>query len=171
MSHEMHMQIVKDLPNKKIAITRQFNATPDMVWRAWTESELLDQWWAPKPWRAETKTLNFKEGGNWLYAMVGPNGDKEWVKVDFITIEPHKAFTAMDYFCDEAGTISNELPGMHWHVEFERTGKGTQVVVVITFANEADGDKIVEMGFESGFTSALTNLDALLKTEASGISR
>ena len=161
----MHMQIVKDLPNKKITITRQFNATPQAVWRAWTESELLDQWWAPKPWRAETKTMNFAEGGYWLYAMVGPNGEKQCVKVDFLTIEPTKAFTAIDNFCDEEGNRSNELPGMHWQVAFEKTGKGTQVVVVITFDNEADGEKIVEMGFESGFTSALTNLDALLKTE------
>src|SRR5688500_12202366 len=110
MSHEMHMQIVKDLPNKKITITRQFNATPDMVWRAWTESELLDQWWAPKPWRAETKTLNFKEGGNWLYAMVGPNGDKEWVKVDFITIEPHKALQPWITFAMKQAPSATSCP-------------------------------------------------------------
>ena len=50
-------QVVKDLANKKMTITRYFDAEVELVWLAWTEHELLDQWWAPKPWRAETKTL------------------------------------------------------------------------------------------------------------------
>ena len=55
--------MVKDLPNKKITVTRHFNAPLDQVWKAWTESELLDQWWAPKPFKAETKFMDFKVGG------------------------------------------------------------------------------------------------------------
>ena len=59
MANNNHTEIIKDLPNKKITITRNFDSQPEHVWRAWTESELLDQWWAPKPWRTETKTLDF----------------------------------------------------------------------------------------------------------------
>ncbi len=73
-THEL--QIVKDLPKRKITVTRHFDASPELVWRAWTESELLDQWWAPQPWKAETKFLSFKVGGYWLYAMVGPDNSK-----------------------------------------------------------------------------------------------
>ncbi len=35
-------------------ITREFSASQAEVWKAWTESHLLDQWWAPKPWKAVT---------------------------------------------------------------------------------------------------------------------
>ncbi|MDB5149731.1 MAG: hypothetical protein JWQ57_3751, partial [Mucilaginibacter sp.] len=53
----------KDLQNKKINVVRTFNAPLNLVWQAWTESDILDQWWAPKPYRAETKLMDFREGG------------------------------------------------------------------------------------------------------------
>ncbi|WP_257867923.1 SRPBCC domain-containing protein [Flavobacterium sp. J372] len=62
--------------NKTIIITREFAAGVALVWKAWTTPELLDQWWGPQPWRAETKSMDFTEGGYWLYAMVGPRGPK-----------------------------------------------------------------------------------------------
>ena len=64
----------KDLPNKKLTVLREFNAPPDLVWEAWTDSEILDQWWAPKPYRAATQKMDFREGGIWLYDMLGPEG-------------------------------------------------------------------------------------------------
>jgi uncharacterized protein YndB with AHSA1/START domain len=51
---------------KTIHITREFAASLELVWRAWTTPELLDQWWGPQPWRAETKTMDFRQGGYWL---------------------------------------------------------------------------------------------------------
>ena len=92
--------------NRKITITRNFDATPEQVWRAWTESELLDQWWAPKPWKANTKLMEFTEGGMWLYCMAGPNGEKHYSLVSYKTIDPEKAFTAKDNFCNEDGVMA-----------------------------------------------------------------
>ena len=60
----------KDIKNKRMYITREFAAPIANVWQAWTDSKLLDQWWAPRPFRAETKRMDFREGGQWLYAMV-----------------------------------------------------------------------------------------------------
>ena len=51
---------------------------------------------------------------------------------------------------------------MHWQVAFSPTAGGTRVQVVITFRSEEDMQKIVEMGFEEGFTAAHGNLDELL---------
>ena len=54
----------KDVAGKKITVEREFEASVEDVWRAWTEKELLDQWWAPKPYKARTKTIDFREGGH-----------------------------------------------------------------------------------------------------------
>ena len=73
----------KDDVNRKIIVHRSFNAPLNFVWHAWTEKEILDKWWAPKPWRTETKTINLTIGGIWLYAMISPEGEKHWSKADF----------------------------------------------------------------------------------------
>jgi uncharacterized protein YndB with AHSA1/START domain len=86
METKFKTEVIKDLPGKKITVKREFNAAPDLVWRAWTESKLLEKWWAPKPWMAKTKTLKFGEGGNWLYAMEGPDGTKIWSIVELSSI-------------------------------------------------------------------------------------
>ncbi|MDB4922730.1 SRPBCC domain-containing protein [Mucilaginibacter sp.] len=154
--------ISKDLVNRKLHVTREFNAPVSRIWKAWTESSILDKWWAPKPWRTETKTMDFKEGGLWLYSMVGPEGERHWCRVDFKTIDPEQSLTIVDCFCDENGNVDDSMPLMYWLIEFKATETGTKVEVTITFDKEADLEKIIEMGFEGGFTMALGNLDEVL---------
>ncbi|MCW3122953.1 MAG: hypothetical protein JWQ38_2445 [Flavipsychrobacter sp.] len=154
--------ISKDLANRKLNITREFAAPVEKVWKAWTDSSILDKWWAPRPWKAETKTMNFTEGGMWLYCMAGPNGEQSWNKVDFKTIEPGHSFTAVSTFCDEQGNIVETFPTMHWHNVFQANGDKSKMAITITFDKEADLAKILEMGFEGGFTMGLNNLDEVL---------
>lgn len=162
MTTNKQLSLSKDMANKKLLIVREFDAGVEQVWRAWTESDLLEQWWAPKPWRAETKSMDFREGGKWHYAMVGPDGERMWAMVNYLSVRPNKGFTAVDAFCDEHGKKDNTMPSMNWKNEFSQSGSGTKVTIQIDFENEADIRKILEMGFEEGFTAALGNLDELL---------
>jgi len=152
----------KDAANKKISVVREFDAPLEQVWKAWTEPELLDQWWAPKPWKANTKSMDFREGGLWLYYMQGPDDTRHYCRVDYKTIIPNKSFIAVDSFCDENGNITKEFPSMQWKNVFSRSGTGTKVEVEIAFNTEADLEKIIEMGFKEGFAAAHGNLDELL---------
>ena len=155
--------ISKDAANKKLLVVREFDAPVEEVWKAWTDSSILDKWWAPRPWKAKTKSMDFKEGGVWLYSMVGPDGTEHFCRVDYEAIEDNKSYTGQDAFCDEHGNITDDqFPSMHWKSEFSSTGTGTKVEVEITFATETDMNKIIEMGFEEGFTAAHGNLDELL---------
>lgn len=151
--------ISKDAANKKIVVVREFDAPLEEVWKAWTDKDILDLWWAPKPWKAKTKTMDFREGGTWLYSMVGPDGSESYCRADFKLIVPNKSFTADDAFCDENGNINYDIAGMHWKNEFSTSDSGTTVVVEITFDSEADMEQIIQMGFEEGFTAAHGNLD------------
>lgn len=153
----------KDLPNKKIFVERSFDAPLDLVWQAWTDSKILDQWWAPHPYKAVTKTMDFKEGGYWLYAMTGPEGDKQWCIENFKTIAPKERITNNVSFCDEAGKINEAFPVMSWVKSFHPDGEQTTVKVDISFAKEADLKTIVEMGFQEGFDAGLSNLDRYLE--------
>lgn len=150
--------------NKTITVTREFDAPVELVWKAWTQAELLDQWWAPKPYKANTIEINFKSGGSWRYFMEGPDGSRHYCRADYDTVVPNKSFTGIDAFTDEKGTITNEFPRMSWHTTFTQSGKRTKVEVVITFDSIEALEKIVELGFKEGFAMAHGNLDELLAT-------
>lgn len=159
MSNEIRIE--KDPSGKKLMITRSFDAPVEKVWKAWTEAELLDKWWAPRPYRAETKSMDFRVGGTWMYAMVGPEGDKQWCRVDFTAIEEGKSFSADNAFCDEEGNKSDLSVG-RWTNRFEASGDKTNAFMELAFDNEEDLEKIVAMGFKEGFSMGLSNLDELL---------
>lgn len=147
-----------------ISVVRSFDASLDDVWQAWTESELLDQWWAPKPYMAVTKKMDFRVGGYWQYAMKGPQGDESWCKESFEVIEPKTLIKNAVNFCDEEANIDENFPTMYWTKNFIERGEETEVSIDIKFATKGDLEKIVEMGFEEGFKMGLNNLGELLKS-------
>lgn len=161
MTTKNRLRINKDAANKKIMVTREFDAPVAEVWKSWTSSEILDTWWAPKPWKAETKKMDFRAGGMWLYAMVGPAGERHWSRADFETVDPGKSFTATDYFCDENGNKTDSA-SMHWKNNFNASSTGTTVEIEITFDSEEGMKKFLDMGFEQGFAMGLENLDEVL---------
>jgi uncharacterized protein YndB with AHSA1/START domain len=157
-----NIKIEKDLVNRKIVVTREFKAPKEKVWSAWTEREILDKWWAPKPWKAETKTMNFTDGGMWLYAMVGPQGEQHWSRTDFEKIDTGNSFTAYSRFSDENGGYLDKSVSSHWQVKFASAGANTIVETTLTFDNIETMNTLVAMGFEGGFTMGLNNLEELL---------
>lgn len=152
----------KNMANKTIHVVREFAAPVNKVWQAWTDSTILDKWWAPKPWKAETITMNFTEGGTWLYCMAGPNGEKHYSRVDFKTIAAPKSFSALSSFSDAEGNIGSNFPASHWLNQFSSTATGSKVEVTLTFDKEEDMKMLIDMGFEGGFTMGLNNLDEVL---------
>jgi uncharacterized protein YndB with AHSA1/START domain len=155
-----------DIAAKKIHIVREFNAPVEKVWRAWTEPDLIEKWIAPKPWRAETKTMDFTVGGIWLYAMVGTEGQKHWVYAEFTAIENGSFISTMGMFCDGDGNPVTSGPKSYRDTKFSSIeGNRTKVDSVITFEDEATIKMFVEMGFKEGTTASLNNLDELLASE------
>jgi len=147
---------------KTLVVERAFNAPVSIVWNYWTKAELLDQWWAPSPWKAVTKSMDFSEGGRWHYYMEGPEGERHYCLVDYKTIDPEKSFTALDGFCDEEANRNYELPTNDWHNQFIDKDGHTHLIVTLTFETPEDLQKIVEMGFKEGFTQGLDQLETLL---------
>lgn len=146
-----------------VIVTRQFDAPLQKVWKAWTDPKELDKWWAPKPWKAETKSLNFTVGCEWLYAMKGPEGEVHWSKVLYTDIKNNEYFTGTDNFCDADGNPSKEFNETEWKVGFEGSGNQTLVTATLRFASVADKQKQFDMGFKEGFAMGHDNLDQVLQ--------
>ncbi|HSC54946.1 MAG TPA: SRPBCC domain-containing protein [Phnomibacter sp.] len=152
--------------NNTIHVQREFAAELGLVWSAWTEPELLDQWWAPKPYRTKTKSMDFREGGTWLYAMISPQDEAHWCKADYQKIVPHQQYQATDAFCDEEGNPTPDWPRSTWTNNFSAGAEKTTVDIVIAYQQLADLEKFISLGFKEGFTMALGNLDEYLEAQA-----
>lgn len=145
-----------------LTITRLFDTSLDLVWRAWTEAELLDQWWAPKPWQSVTKSMDFKEGGKRLYAMRGPEGEEHWGLTTYTTIVKHESFSGEDAFADETGKINEAFPVSTFQTMLKKKGNQTLVVNISKYASEEALKQTLEMGLEEGLSKAYENLDHCL---------
>ncbi len=150
--------------NNIIHITREFDASLALVWDAWTKPKLLEQWWAPKPYHIETKLLDLRVGGMWLYAMVGPQDEKMWCKADYKTIETTKLLSWLDTFCDESGNENTIKPRSLWTNIFTEEKGITTVTATLKHDKLEDIEQMIAMGFKEGLTMALGNLDELLLT-------
>ena len=149
-----------DKSTKTVLIKKEFDADLSLVWDAFTKQEILDQWWAPKPWASKTKVMNFEVGGQRFYAMVSPEGQEHYSVQKYTSISPKTNFKYLNAFADKDG--NPDLPGSDWDLNFsEQNGKTT---VNIRIYNESleRMEKQIEMGFQGGFTMTLNYLDELL---------
>ena len=162
MNKNLALDFSVDKEKNTITVKREFAADLSLVWDAYTKPEILDQWWAPKPWKARTKTMDFREGGHWHYAMVGPNGEEHWCLANYKTIQIQKKFKGLDAFADAEGNVNKDLPRSEWEVTFTHKGQVTLVEFHISYGDLAQLEATIQMGFKEGLTTAMEGLDELL---------
>lgn len=162
MKTDLLMNFSVDKENKRVSIKREFDAPLSNVWSAWTEPEILDLWWAPAPFKSKTKNMEFKEGGRRLYAMVGPDGAERWSYFEYSSISPKTNFKHSATFSDAEGNPNSEFGSSFWDITFSEHGTSTIVDIVIKRDSFEELQKIIEMGFKEGFTSAMQGLDKIL---------
>ncbi|HQW54583.1 MAG TPA: SRPBCC domain-containing protein [Saprospiraceae bacterium] len=153
-----------DKSSKTVFITREFAADLSLVWDAFTKAELLDLWWAPKPWASKTKYMDFKVGGKRFYAMVSPEGAEHWSLQEYTSIEPKTNFKLINAFADKDETP--DLPGSDWNHTFSERDGITTVSIIIYNESLERMERQIEMGFQGGFTMTLNYLETLLPTLA-----
>lgn len=164
MKHKLHFDFLTDKKKNTLTIRREFLADRQLVWDCYTKSELLDQWFAPDPLTAKTKSMDFREGGHWHYAMVTPDGMEYWGYTAFLKIKPIDYYTALDAFSNAEGEINMDLPRAEWLVTFADKEGNALVETIITYKSLSDLEKVVQMGMEQGMTATLKKLDELLLT-------
>nr|WP_315026832.1 SRPBCC domain-containing protein [uncultured Chryseobacterium sp.] len=162
MKPNLQFDFLADKEKNTLTIRREFLADRQMVWNCYTQSELLDQWFAPKPLTTKTKSMDFREGGHWHYAMIEPNGTEYWNLVEFHTITPIDSYTSLDAFCNEKGEINTDLPRAEWLVSFTDKNENTLVETIVTYQSLSDLETIIQMGMEQGMAATLEKLDELL---------
>jgi uncharacterized protein YndB with AHSA1/START domain len=150
-------------PAHDLVISRLLRAPRAALWRAWSEPELLKQWWCPKPWTTEVRAFDFRPGGAFHTFMQGPDGGTSDNPGCFLEVVPHSrivststltggwrpatpwmAMTAIITFADETGGTRYSATAMHPDVESKA--------------------KHEAMGFFQGWNICIDQLDAFALT-------
>ena len=162
MNTDLLFDFSVDKTAKTATVTREFDADLSLVWDAYTKPELLDQWWAPKPWASKTKFMNFEVGGRRFYAMVSPEGQARWAIQTYRSISPKTNFKMFNTFADK--DENPELPGSEWDFNFSEQNGKTKVSITIYNESLDRMEKMIEMGFREGTAMTMKNLEDLLAT-------
>tara|TARA_R110002072_G_scaffold190094_1_gene347110 strand:- start:298 stop:801 length:504 start_codon:yes stop_codon:yes gene_type:complete len=162
MKGNLQFDFLVDKDNNTLTIVREFNAERQLVWDCYTKLEFLDKWFAPKPFTTKTKSMDFKNGGHWHYAMIDPEGPEYWGYTEYYDVNPIDYYRTIDSFCDSEGTINQELPTANWKVTFTDKGENAIVTTVVSYDSLNDLEAVINMGMEEGMLSTLEKLDELL---------
>lgn len=161
MNNNLLFDFTIDKAAKTVFITREFDANLSLVWDAFTKAEILDQWWAPKPFLSKTIKMDFREGGRRFYAMVSSEGvEIGWQLQDYTSISPKTNFKFLSAFADK--DENPFLPGSNWDLDFSEHIGITKVSITIYNESPERMEKMIEMGFKEGFTATLNELETLL---------
>jgi uncharacterized protein YndB with AHSA1/START domain len=141
--------------DREILMTREFDAPRDLVWKAFTDPEMLAQWWG-RGNKLDIERMDVERGGHWRY------------------VEHHEG--GSDGFEGRYGDVAAperivqtfEWDGMPAHVALNTTvfedvgGSRTRLVTTSLFHTQEDRDGMVQSGMEQGLSESYAALERLL---------
>jgi uncharacterized protein YndB with AHSA1/START domain len=142
-----------------LVIERIFDAPRELVWKAWTDPEMMMKWWGPKIFSCPVAKIDLRVGGKYLYCMQSSEGPEVWQQGIWATgvyreiVEPEK-LVMTDCFADENGNV---VPSTHYGME----GIPLEMLLTVTF-EEIEGNKtkmtLVHEGLPAGEHSEGANI-------------
>lgn len=132
----------------RLFIQRIFAASRDRVWKAWTDPELIAQWWGPADFTAPVIRVELREGGRYLYAMRSPEGQDFWNTGVYREIAPMERLVFTDSFADAEGNV---VPASTYGMSADWP---RELLVTVTFEEHGGGTKVTlrEAGIPAGET-------------------
>jgi len=150
--------------DREIVITRIVDAPRELVFKAWTETKHIEQWFGPKGFTTRVVENDLRPGGQWCYVMISSDGKEYPSKGVFREIVPPERVVTTDEFGEGIEEVLDiDLPqGMVTTTTFEDMGGKTRLTIQIMHDTAGDRRKPEEMGVIAGWNSSLDCLDELL---------
>ena len=155
-------------PELDLELTRLLSAPPALVWRCWTEPELICQWFCPKPWSVSEAIVDLRAGGRFFTLMNGPAGEKVPNEGSFLEVVPQRKLVFTDIFGADYAPVAVPLSGAGLSfaaiLTFEPEGNGTRYRAVVRHRSPEDAETHKKMGFHEGWGAAADQLEDLART-------
>ncbi|MFD2247481.1 SRPBCC family protein [Pontibacter ruber] len=106
---------------REFVISRVFDAPRNLVFKAWTEAEQLEQWWGPKGLSLKVAKLEMRPGGMFHYCIGLPDGQSMWGRFIYSSIVEPERLVYINSFSDETGEIIRAPFSQEWPLEIHNT--------------------------------------------------
>jgi uncharacterized protein YndB with AHSA1/START domain len=157
-------------PATDLKLERVVDVPVELVWKAWTTPDLIQQWFCPRPWGVSECVLELRPGGRFFTMIRSPENEafpNEACVLEVVegrrlvwTDALHAAFRP----APKGSTHSSEID-FHFTVvvTLAPEGNGTRYTSQLLHGEAASREKHVELGFEMGWRAALDQLDEMLQ--------
>ena len=145
-----------------LVISRLVRAPRAALWRAWTEPDLLKEWWCPKPWTTEVRAFELRPGGAFLTYMRGPDGGTSDNPGCFLAIEP---LSRIVFTSQLVGGWRPHTPWMSFTavITLDDEGEDTRYVATVMHPDEATRARHEQLGFHDGWNTCIDQLEAFAR--------
>jgi len=149
--------------DRELSLTRIIDATPEQLFRAWTEAELIKQWFSPKPVRTTHAEVDLRPGGASLVVMETPDGNRIECPGIYLEVVHNEKLVATDAYT--SAWVPSDKPFLTTIITFEDIGSGqTRYTARALHWSVEDRKRHEQMGFYDGWGTATDQLAELAAT-------
>ena len=142
----------------QILIVREFDAPRELVFRAWTEPDLVRQWWHAGRGEMTVCEIDLRPGGSWRYVMVTPDGTEVAFHGEYREVAPGERIVQTEIYDPFPDAAAVDTP------EFEDLDGRTRVTMLVQHQLKEHRDAHVESGMEDGLQDALDLLEGVAQS-------
>ncbi|WP_332448729.1 SRPBCC family protein [Methanoculleus sp.] len=153
-------QLIAEPGRQEMVIIREFNAPRDLVFRAYTDPKLYEQWIGPRGYTTTIETFDSRNGGTWRYIQKDREGNEYGFHgVNHDVTPPERIIQTFEFEgLPESGHVILQ------EAKFEKLpGDRTKVTARAVFLSVEDRDGMLQSGMEEGMKDSFSRLDELLE--------
>jgi uncharacterized protein YndB with AHSA1/START domain len=150
--------------DEQILITRDFDAPKHLVFKAFTDPELVKRWWHARRGEMKVAEIDLRVGGKWRYVMIADGGVEVGFHGEYREIVPDERVVSTETYeglpegvTEEEGTTVNTAT-------FTETDGRTTLTILVQAPNKTSRDAIIDSGMEAGLQDALDLLEETAKS-------
>ena len=160
MVSKAESNITQNSEVQELVITRVFDVPREIIWKAWTDPEIMKKWWGPKDFTSPVCKIDLRVGGKYLYSMRSPEGQNFWSTGTYREIVVPERLVMTDSFADAEGNV---VPATHYGlsadfplelqvmVTFEEHNGRTKMTLKHTGIPAGEMSKQTEAGWNESF--------------------
>jgi uncharacterized protein YndB with AHSA1/START domain len=146
MSAQAHPAATND---RELVLTRLIDASPEALYRCWTDPELMKQWFAPLPWTTSRVENDLRAGGSCLIVMKSPEGEEYPNPGIYMEVVPGRKLVFTDAYT--SAWVPSAKPFMTATITFEKEGDKTRYTARVLHWTIEDRETHEKMGFHAGW--------------------